>query len=96
MEKGAAKTGDDDKESGENLGMALDICIQTCPLIQSDDNDPVTLGMMNDKCVDLLCLIGDKMCGADGGEGSSITSKTRSRLLGVVQRAFKGFKVRIS
>ena len=95
MEKGAAKTGDDDKESGENLGMALDICIQTCPLIQSDDKDPETLGRMNDKCVDLLCLIGEKMCGADGGS-SSITSKTRSRLLGVVQRAFKGFKVRIS
>ena len=76
----------------ENLGMALDICIQTCPLIQSDD-DPATVGRINDKCVDLLCLIGDKTCAADGG-GGNLTSKFRSRLLGVVQKAFKGFKVR--
>ena len=82
----------DNKESGENLGMALDVCINTCPLIQSsdDDSDPTTtLREINDKCVDLLCLIGDKMCGS----GGNITSKTRSRLLGVVQKAFKGFKV---
>ena len=70
--------------------MALDVCIHTCPLLPAAEDGG--LGRINDKCVDLLCLIGDKMCG--GAEGN-ITSKTRSRLLGVVQKAFKGFKVRM-
>ena len=79
--------------SGENLGMALDVCIHTCPLLPPAE-DGGGLRRINDRCVDLLCLIGDKMCGRGGGEGN-ITSKTRSRLLGVVQKAFKGFKVRM-
>ena len=77
--------------NGENLGMALDVCIHTCPLLPTEYGG---LGLINARCVDLLCLIGDKMCGRGGGEGN-ITSKTRSRLLGVVQKAFKGFKVRM-
>ena len=79
--------------------MALDVCINTCPLLQSDDSGdpPATLRRINDKCVDLLCLIGDKMCGSSPSDPSNpnITSKTRSRLLGVVQKAFKGFKVSV-
>jgi hypothetical protein len=75
---------------GENLGMALDICILSCPLLPP--GDPATR-KLNDYCVDLLCLIGVKLCTTKAeSESDIIRSKTRSRLLSVIQRAFKGFK----
>ena len=90
LAKEEASADKDGGGGGENLGMALDICVQTCPLLQSDDapDSAAALGRLNDNCVDLLCLIGDKMCGSDSG----VNSKARSRLLSVVQKAFKGFK----
>ena len=88
----AAEKDNDGGDGGENLGMALDICVQTCPLLQSDNgpNSGAALRRLNDNCVDLLCLIGGKMCG--GGDGGGVNSKARSRLLSIVQKAFKGFK----
>ncbi len=79
-----------EKGQGENLGMALDVCILSCPLLKDDS---ATLKKINDYCVDLLCSVGQKLCTTKKeADSEQIRSKTRSRLLSVLLDAFKGFR----